>query len=219
LVYLFCCQYSIATIFLPISIDKQVEEATFAVEAKLSNSRVFKDESGKTMTEFSFDILAAYNFSNDESGEKQLKLTMPGGTYDGVTSAIDGAPQFNKNEKIFLLLKKVDSKIYLSNFTLGKYRVQEVEDKTYYVSEVFPTNPKIGRIQKEKMIELMNEKWKLMIDDYNKITKTSKVLFKIYIYYLLFISASSYLRFLSFSYVSYALSLPARSTTLSFDDL
>ncbi len=175
-VYWFCCHSSMATMFIPLPIDKQVDEATSAVEAKLSSSRVFKNESGQTVTEYSFDVLKSYNFSSNESENKQLKLTMLGGTYNGITSKIDGAPQFNENEKTFLLLKTVDSKIYLSNFTLGKYKIQEIDGKTYYVSEVFPLNPQIGRITQNKMIELMEKKWKVSFDVSNKAIRNSEVL-------------------------------------------
>lgn len=149
-----------ATMFVPLALEKQVEEATSAVEVKLSNTRVFKNEAGMIMTEYAFNVLENYNLSSEDLENKKLNLTMPGGTYDGVTSTIDGAPQFSLGEKSFLLLKKVESKNYLSNFTLGKYKIQSYEGKTYYVSEVFPLDPKIGRISKDKMIDLMKTKWK-----------------------------------------------------------
>jgi hypothetical protein len=152
-----------ATMFLPLPFDKQVEEATSAVEVKLESSKVFKNASGLIMTEYSFDVLESYNLTDEDLDNQKLKLSMPGGTYNGITSMIDGAPQFNKDERSFLLLKKVDSKNYLSNFTLGKFKIQEFEGKSYYVSEVFPMDPKVGRISKEKMIELMKSKWRITL--------------------------------------------------------
>jgi len=150
-----------ATMFFPLPFDKQIEEATSAAEVKLTSSHVFKNSAGAIMTEYVFNILESYNLSPEDLDNQQLKLAMPGGTYEGMTSVIDGAPVFKEGEKTFLLLKKIESKIYLSNFTLGKYKIQNVEGKDYYVSEVFPFDQNIGRITKEKMIELMKEKWKL----------------------------------------------------------
>ncbi len=151
---------SFATMFAPLPFDKQVEEATSGAEVKLTSSRVFKNESGLIMTEYSFDVLESHNVDSDDLENQKLKLTMPGGTYNGMTSMIDGAPQFAMEEKSFLLLKKIENKIYLSNFSLGKFKIQEFEGKTYYVSEVFPMDPKIGRISKDKMLDLMKTKWK-----------------------------------------------------------
>ncbi len=163
-----------ATIFSPLPFDRQVEEATSGTEARLSSSRVFKNADGAIMTEYSFDVLEAYNLSNDDLENKQLKLVMPGGTYDGVTSMIDGAPQFKVGEKAFLLLKKIESKIYLSNFTLGKFKIQNYQGKTYYVSEVFPMDPNIGRISKEKMLDLMKTKWKVSFEEKKDSEEISK---------------------------------------------
>lgn len=151
---------SFATMFFPLPFDKQVEEATSAAEVKLSSSHAFKNSAGAIMTEYVFDIVEGYNLSADDLDNNQLKLAMPGGTYEGVSSMVDGAPSFKNGEKSFLLLKKIDSKIYLSNFTLGQYKIQNFEGKDYYVSEVFPMDQRIGRISKEKMVELMKTKWK-----------------------------------------------------------
>lgn len=150
-----------ATMFFPLPFEKQIEEATSAAEVKLASSRVFKNSAGGIMTEYRFEVLESYNLSEEELDQNQLKISMPGGTYEGITAMIDGAPQFKEGERSFLLLKKIESKIYLSNFTLGKYKIQTYEGKDYYVSEVFPMDRNIGRISKEKMIELMKEKWKL----------------------------------------------------------
>lgn len=146
--------------FVPLSFEKQVEEASLGVEVQLNDLKVYKNASGMIMTEYSFDVLESYNLREDDLENQKLKLSMPGGTYEGITSMIDSAPQFIKGERSFLLLKKIDSKIYLSNFTLGKYKIEEHEGKTFYVSEIFPLDSKIGKITKEKMIELMKNKWK-----------------------------------------------------------
>ncbi len=161
---MFCfinCNLAKATMFLPISLEKQVEEATFALETKFVNGRVFKNQAGEIMTEYSFDVLDSYNLDPDDLDAGQLKITMPGGTFEGITSMIDGAPQFSLGEKSFLLLKKIHSRIYISNFSLGKFKIQEINGKTYFVSEVFPMNPHMGRISKEKMIDLIKSKWKI----------------------------------------------------------
>lgn len=154
-----------ATMFFPLPFEKQVEEATSAVEVQLASTKVFKNALGAIMTEYSFNVLEAYNVYENDLENQKLKLTMPGGTFEGITSMIDGAPQFNAEEKSFLLLKKIESKIYLSNFTLGKFKIQEQNGKTYYVSEVFPSDPNIGKIAKEQMVELMKTKWKISFSD------------------------------------------------------
>lgn len=143
-----------ATQFIPLSIDKQVDEADFAVEATLQAQKVYKNSNGLIMSDYTFRVNESFGFN-----ESEFHLDMLGGTYEGVTTMIDGAPHFSPGEAVFLLLKKVESKIYLSNFTLGQYKIIEREGKTFYRSEVFSHDPRIGIISKEKMKLLMNEKW------------------------------------------------------------
>jgi hypothetical protein len=90
-----------------------------------------------------------------------LKITMTGGTVNGVTSFIDGAPDFSIGEKTFLLLKKNESKMYISNFTMGKYKVLEENGSVFYISSVFPNDNDIGKVKKERMISMVKLKLKI----------------------------------------------------------
>ena len=152
---------SMATIFVPLSIEKQIEEANSAAEVKLETSRAFRDERGMIMTEYRFNVLDSYSLPPEDLEGGVLSITMMGGTFEGVTSMIDGAPKFQVGKRNFLLLKKIQFKFYLSNFTLGQYDIVVVDGKDMLVSEVFPLDPKVGRISKDKMIELIKEKWKV----------------------------------------------------------
>jgi hypothetical protein len=143
-----------ATQFIPLPIDKQIDDADFAVEATLQSRKVYKNLSGAIMSDYFFVVNESFGFP-----EKELHLDLPGGTLDGVTTMIDGSPNFKENRKIFLFIKKVEGKIYLSNFTLGEYKIVEIDGKTFYQSVVFFNDPKVGIISKDKMVMLMQEKW------------------------------------------------------------
>jgi hypothetical protein len=139
-----------------------VEEADFAAEAALASSRVFKNDTGGIVTDYKFFVNQGFGFD-----EKEFTLEIPGGTLDGVTTAVEGAPYFKQKINIFLLLKKVESKIYLSNFTMGVYGIIEKNGITYYQSEIFSQVPNIGEIRKDEMIKLMQSKWKIERDKSN----------------------------------------------------
>lgn len=149
-----------ATMYLPTSIDRQIEEATSGAEVSLSSSRVYKNGQGAIATEYRFDVLEAYNLKSEDLQNGQLLITLPVGSYQGVTSSIEGAPNFKEHQRIFLLLKKSQGKMYLSNFSMGMYQLEQKENQTHYVSVVFPKTSPDAVIEKTHMIELMNEKWK-----------------------------------------------------------
>lgn len=137
-----------------------VEESSAAAEVKLISKRTYMNKMGLIFTEHAFQILEGYNLEGDTENDI-LKIELTGGTINGVTSYVDGAPEFSIGEKSFLLLKKLENKMYISNFTLGKYRIVQDGDKTVYVSTVFPNDPEMGNVSKEKMIELIKEKFKI----------------------------------------------------------
>lgn len=155
-------QVAFATTFIPLPLDKQVESASIGAEVVLLNMQGFKHPAGYIATEYRFKIIEATNLNPEELDNGKLVLTLPGGNHNGVTTVVDGSPRFNPGERIFLLLKKIDNKIYLSNFTLGKFNIQKIENEEYYVNEVFPNLQNVGRIKKSTMKKLMNDKWNLV---------------------------------------------------------
>jgi hypothetical protein len=116
---------------------------------------------GMIFTEFSFSVTESYNLDASDLDGDVLKITMTGGTVNGVTSFIDGAPDFSIGEKTFLLLKKNESKMYISNFTMGKYKVLEENGSVFYISSVFPNDNDIGKVKKERMISMVKLKLKI----------------------------------------------------------
>lgn len=149
-----------ATTFQVMPLEQLIEESSSGAEVELKSKKTFMNKVGMIMTDFSFKLTEGYNLNDSDMNGDLLTITMTGGTMNGVTSYIDGAPEFTVGEKSFLLLKKIESKIYLSNFTMGKYKIEESEGQTYYVSSVFPSDPDLGKVKKERMVDLMKMKFK-----------------------------------------------------------
>lgn len=150
-----------ATSFRRLSLDQMIEESTAAAEVKLVHKRSFMNEIGMIFTEHSFQVIEGFNLDKSDLDGEVLKLTLTGGSVNGVTSYIDGAPEFYPGERSFLLLKKIDQRFYISNFTLGKYKVIEESGKTFFVSSVFPSDLEMGKVSKEKMLEMIREKFRI----------------------------------------------------------
>ncbi len=146
-----------ATTFIPASIEKQIESASFGIEAELLKKTPFKNDNGFIYTRHEFKVIEAFG-----TDIEFLSLELPGGTLGDLGTAVEGAPQFKNGVKYFLLIKEIENKFYLSNFTLGQYEIQRIGDQIYYVSSVFPFDKTIGRINKEHFKKLMFEKWNLV---------------------------------------------------------
>lgn len=150
-----------ATTFQAMPLEKLVEESSSAAEVELKSKRSYMNKMGMIFTEFTFQVGESYNVESSDLEGEFLKINMAGGTVNGLTSFIDGAPDFAVGEKSFLLLKRIESKMYLSNFTMGKYKIEEKDGQVYYVSVVFPMDAEIGKVKKEKMIDMIKLKYKL----------------------------------------------------------
>lgn len=152
---------SMATTFQVMPLEQLIEEASSGAEVELKSKKMFKNNMGMIMTDYSFQVIEGHNVSDSDMKNDLLTITMSGGTVDGVTSYIDGAPDFAIGERSFLLLKKIESKMYLSNFTMGKYKIEQSEGQTFYVSSVFPYDSDIGKVKKDRMIDMMKLKFKV----------------------------------------------------------
>lgn len=150
-----------ATTFQVMPLEQLIEESSSGAEVELKSKKTFMNKVGMIMTDFSFRVTEGYNLNEGDMNGELLTITMTGGTLNGVTSYIDGAPEFAVGEKSFLLLKKIESKLYLSNFTMGKYKIEESEGQTYYVSSVFPNDSDLGKVKKDRMVDLMKMKFKV----------------------------------------------------------
>lgn len=151
---------AMATTFQKMPLDKLIEDSHAAAEVSLKEKKSYMNKMGVIMTDYIFNLGESYNILDTDLEGEFLKVSLIGGSVDGVTSYIDGAPEFAVGEKAFLLLKKIESKIYISNFTMGKYKIEEVSGQKYYVSSVFPMDSDIGRVKKERMIEVIKTKFK-----------------------------------------------------------
>ncbi len=151
---------ALATTFQIMPLEKLVDESNSAAEVELKSKKSFMNKMGLIFTEYTFAMNESYNVDNSDLDGEFLKITMTGGTVNGVTSFIDGAPEFAVGEKSFLLLKKIESKIYLSNFTMGKYKIENRDGQIYYISSVFPYDADIGQVKKERMIDMIKTKFK-----------------------------------------------------------
>jgi len=152
---------TMATTFRAMPLEQLIEESSSGAEVELKSKKIFKNKVGMIMTDFSFKVTEGFNIDESDLSGDLLTITMAGGSLDGVTSYIDGAPEFAIGEKSFLLLKKIGAKNYLSNFTMGKYRIEESDGQNVYVSSVFPNDPDLGRVKKDRMVDLMKMKFKV----------------------------------------------------------
>lgn len=143
-----------ATTFIPTSLENLLEQSTAMAEVLLASKQSFQNEMGIIQTVHNFEVLESLGLDEEMAQSKFIAVTMIGGSFNGLTSYIDGAPEFEVGEKSLLLLKRIEGRLYLSNFSMGKYLIKERDGQKYYESTVFPKDKDIGVVKKQKMLEI-----------------------------------------------------------------
>lgn len=140
-----------AITYVPISFDKLMDETQAIAEVVLVTKRSYKTPLGLISTEYTFEVKESSGLEDYLNSTKLLSFSMVGGSLDGFTTHIDGAPVFTEGEEALILLKIVNGHLYLSNLGVGKYKILRKDGEIFYQSTVFPDDKELGIVSKEKM--------------------------------------------------------------------
>ena len=147
-----------ATSFIPISLEKQFEDADGVIKGKFIGLEYRKIEDGKILTEATFKIISSAGIKPSEIVNKNnFKVVYPGGKWQGLGYAVSGAPSFQKDEESLIILKKSSYGFAVKGLGLGKYSIVDEDNMKYYSSTVFPGHEKLGKISYRKMNDTLTK--------------------------------------------------------------
>lgn len=148
--YLFC--FSVyGTTFLPLSLKKQINSSDGIVYGEVLEKEFLHNKEFEVVTKV---ILKVDKWIGVGPTDHLVEVYFPGGTIDNRTVQIEGAPNFEINEKVLIFLGKDDQNIlWVKNLGLGKYSEKKVGTSKIFVNQIFPTDPKIGQISSDIFFE------------------------------------------------------------------
>lgn len=154
-------QFSRATTFVPISMEKKLKEATVVLHGTFQGKITKKLPNDKIITEASFKILNVQGIRPSELHNRHsFKVNYPGGIWEDVEDIVHGAPNFQSNEEVVLFLSKDNmNNFWINSLAAGKYRVIKEGTKKSIVSEVFPNHPEIGKIDYDEFNGLVENEF------------------------------------------------------------
>ena len=136
-----------STTFVPITLDKQLAEADAAIQGTFRGTSFKRLPSGEVVTEASFTGVKSSGLgANDIPNPSDFRISYPGGTWQGVVYHVANSPKFVEGQEYVLLIRKGPFGHMLSNFSLGKYDIKNVDEERVLVSSVFPEHSSLGRI-------------------------------------------------------------------------
>jgi hypothetical protein len=151
-------QITCAATFIPLSLEKQFEDAAGVIKGKFVGLEYRKISDGKIITEATFQIHSSAGIRPSEIVNKNnFKVVYPGGKWQGLGYAVSGAPNFKKGEEALVVLKKSPHGFAVKGLGLGKYIIVKSDNKEYYKSSVFPGHEKLGKISQREMNTSLNK--------------------------------------------------------------
>jgi hypothetical protein len=168
-----------ATLFIPIPISNQIDESDIIIHAVyIDKSFKVLSSTGEIVTKHKFKLV---NFigelQKDYINNEYIEVLSPGGSWQGIKYYVEGVPDFIENEEVILFLKKKSNGYWIQNLKLGKYGINR--KKLILISEVFPNDQKLGKIEIMYFEKLVSKKfkksWKLNINKHVEFTEKNNV--------------------------------------------
>lgn len=136
-----------ATSFMRVSVDSQLDEADGIFIGHFLEQKSIVVEDGSIATQMSFRLSKEYGLDSQLFGLEEIFVHYPGGTWEGETVIIEGVPQFNVGERVAILAKNIDNRLWGLNLALGSYRIINYGKETRLVNGVFPNDPAVSQIK------------------------------------------------------------------------
>ncbi len=136
-----------ATTFMRTSIDNQLKEADSVFIGHFLEQRSVQVEDGQVATQMVFKLSKEFGLNSELFGLEEILVHYPGGTWEGQTVAVDGVPTFSSGEKVVIMAKNIDNRLWGLNLALGSFKLINYGKETLLVNQVFPKDPKVSQIR------------------------------------------------------------------------
>lgn len=138
---------SSATIFKKVDTNHQIKEADGIIIGQYLKSKSIRLEDGSIATQMYFKMEKEFGLRSDFFGMDEVIIHYPGGTLDGITTHVDGVPEFVMGEKIALYTKSIQNRYWGMNMGLGSYKVVNYGSDILLINSVFPNDARMGQVK------------------------------------------------------------------------
>lgn len=113
---------AIATTFRIQPIENQIKEADGLFQGNFLRKKTIALEDGRLATQMIFKMSKEVGLQSDFFGMDEVIVHYPGGTLNGITSQVDGVPEFVSGEKVVLFIRNVDNRYWGLNLGYGSFK-------------------------------------------------------------------------------------------------
>lgn len=147
-----------ATSFHPVSVEKLITSSDAILVGDFLEAKTVMLEDGLIATEARFKLEQEWGLHAEEYGMSEVIVFFPGGTFEGKTTHVDGAPHFVVGEKNVLMLHAAqDGSLWVQGLASGTFKVVKVGPQRILINPVFPSHPTLGRFPLERFHQIVTE--------------------------------------------------------------
>ena len=146
-----------ATTFKPVGLEEQLKESDGILIGHYLKSKTVKLDSGVIATQMIFKMNKEWGLQSDLFGIDEIIVHFPGGSLGDTHSMVQGVPSFIIGEKVALLTKSVDNRLWGLNLGLGSFKVINYGNETMLINSLFPEDPKLGQVKLSEFEQKVRE--------------------------------------------------------------
>lgn len=135
-----------ATSFARVSIPQQLAEADSVIIGHYLEEKSIQIEDGTIATQMVIKLSQEFGLNSELLGLEEVYLHYPGGSWNGERTFIEGTPRFIVGERVAILARHIDNRLWGLNLALGSFKVLSYGKETLLVNGVFPEDPELGQI-------------------------------------------------------------------------
>ncbi len=126
-----------ATTYTPQTVEQQLQDADAVIWGNYKDSAYRISKNGEVVTDLIFDISRSFGVKfTDAATNKNFKVTIPGGIWQGIKHHVPGVPHFQKEEEIILILSKNENGYELTNYGYSKFNIIKEDGQNYLISRM-----------------------------------------------------------------------------------
>lgn len=154
LLYLIFVNTAFGTTFVPISIKNMSKEATGVIYGRINSIHSEQLEDGMIAT---YVNIFPEKWTGVDKEEEFFQVYSPGGKFEGKGLKVEGAPEYEVGEMVFVFVKYIDGKLWVNNLGLGKFSEKKIGRTKVLINQIFPSHPKWGQIPTKKLISILEK--------------------------------------------------------------
>lgn len=136
-----------ATTFMKASVETQLKEADSVFIGHYLEQKSIRTEDGQIATQMVFKLSKEYGLNSDVFGLEEIFVHYPGGSLEGENVLVDGVPTFSSGEKVVIMARNIDNRLWGLNLALGSFKLINYGKETLLVNQVFPQDPQVSQIK------------------------------------------------------------------------